>query len=206
MADDPLPDFDQLLKVFDEAWQGDARAPIQFGKEETAASLRELAGRMLGAFLGSNTCDPGGTILGIEEEIRTEYLPGIPDLLARVDLIFLTDDALVIRDFKTARSRWTASKLADAAVQLVLYSDLALPMAQAYGDRPVRLEFVVLAKTKSPQVEVLTVEPDRQALVRLRRVIEQVWAAMRAGHVYPNPSVMNCSSCPFQRACRDWCD
>ncbi|HKQ50405.1 MAG TPA: PD-(D/E)XK nuclease family protein [Phycisphaerae bacterium] len=206
LAGEPVPDRDRLMTVFEEAWRKNANAPIHFGKDDSAGSLNDLAGRMVSAFLESSSCDPGGTVLGIEEEIRTEYLPGVPDLLARVDLIILTDDALVIRDFKTARSRWTAAKLAEAAVQLVLYGDLALPMAQAFGDRPVRLEFVVLTKTKSPQVEVLPVEADAASLVRLRRIIERVWAAMQAGHVYPNPSALNCSSCPFQRACREWCD
>ena len=161
---------------------------------------------MLTAFLDSGLIHLEGAILGVEEEIRSPYIPDVPDLLARVDLIILTEDALVIRDFKTSRSSWNEAKVAEAAPQLVLYGDLAAPLAEEYGARPVRLEFCVLTKTLSPQVEVFAVESEVGPLARSRRIIEQVWAAMRAGHIYPNPSALNCSACPFQRACRDWCD
>jgi putative RecB family exonuclease len=206
MADEPLPTLDRLLEVFDEAWQADAKAPIQFGKGETAESLRSLASKMLAAFLESDASEPRGTVLGIEEEIRSLYIPEVPDLLARIDLITLTGEALVIRDFKTARNRWTADKAAESAAQLVLYGDLAAPIAEAYGDRPVRMEFVVLTKTQSPRVEVFPVKGDAGQLARSRRVIARVWQAMQAGHIYPNPTPLNCSYCPFQRACRNWCD
>lgn len=206
LEDAPVPGLDALLETFDEAWHSSARAPIQFGKSETAESLRRLAGRMLKAFLDSNLISQGCTILAIEEEVRASYIPNVPDLLARVDLIFLTEEALVIRDFKTSRSSWTEAKVAEAAPQLVLYGDLAVPLAQAYGDRPVRLEFCVLTKTQRPQVEVFSVESNADPLRRTRRIIERVWSAMQGGHLYPNPTPQNCSSCPFQRACRDWCD
>jgi hypothetical protein len=48
---------------------------------------------------------PRGKILGVEEELRGRLVAGCPDLLARIDLLVETDDALVITDFKTARSR-----------------------------------------------------------------------------------------------------
>jgi len=40
------------------------------------------------------------TVIGIEEELRGELIPGVPDLLARIDLLTTTSDALVITDFK----------------------------------------------------------------------------------------------------------
>ena len=72
------------------------------------------------------------------------------------------------------------------------------------GDLPVRLEFVVLTKTKDPVIETWPVEIDPHAIGRTKLVIRRVWAAMQAGIVYPNPSAMNCTGCPYQRACREW--
>ena len=55
------------------------------------------------------------------------------------------------RDFKTARSRWSAGKLDCSADQLLIYHELAKPLA---GGKPLRLEFAVLTKTQQPAVEL----------------------------------------------------
>lgn len=195
---------DELLAAFDAAWQPQAAVPIQFSSKEDADSLRDQAARMIGAFLESEFAQPAGTILAVDDEFRGMVLPDTPDLLARVDLVLLTEEALVIRDYKTARARWDAAKVAEAAGQLLLYGELARMHLAEGDDRPIRLEFVVVTKTKTPTVERHVVPPDEQAQARTRRVIRQVWQAMAAGHIYPNPSPLNCAGCPFQQACRNW--
>jgi putative RecB family exonuclease len=206
MAGEEAPGLEQLVRVFDRAWKADALAPVRFGKDESLDSLRELAGRMLAAFLQSEAAVVNGAIVAVEEEIRATYIDGVPDLLARIDLVVLTEDGVVVRDFKTSRTAWGADKLAEAAPQLLLYGDLSAPIADAFGGRPVKMEYVVVTKAKAPVVETLPVEPDAHRLTQGRRIIERVWESMKAGHVYPNPSPLNCSGCPFQRACRAWCD
>ncbi len=198
------PSGEELLCGYDQAWQADAALPVRYGKGESARSLRATASRVLAAFAGSPHALPGGEILGVEEELRRPVLPGLPDLLARLDLIMRTDSALVIRDFKTARSRWTEANVTEAAPQLLLYGELARPLAEECGDLSVRLEFVVLTKTRSPGIAVHPVELDPHQLGRIQRIMIQVWQAMQTGHVYPNPSAMNCATCPFQQACRAW--
>jgi putative RecB family exonuclease len=205
LAGEPRPTLDTLLAAYGNAWAVQARTPLQFGKSETAESLRRLAGRLLGAFQASDLASADGEIIGVEEQLRYELIPGLPDLLARVDLIVRTADALLIRDFKTARARWNGAQLARSAPQLLIYGELATPLAEEFGDLPVKLEFVVLTKTQSPAVGVHPVEFDAHSLGRTRRVIQRVWSAMQTGHVYPNPSPMNCSACSFRRACRAWC-
>ena len=103
------PSLDQLLDVFQEAWRGRATdyEDIRFGKGEDHNSLSALADRMLTAFRESPAVTSDDTVIGIEEELRGELIPGVPDLLARIDLLTTTSDALVITDFKTARSRWS---------------------------------------------------------------------------------------------------
>jgi hypothetical protein len=40
----------------------------------------------------------------VEESLRGAVIPGLPDMLCKVDLIVETQDALAIRDWKTSRS------------------------------------------------------------------------------------------------------
>ncbi len=198
------PSPDELLVAFQQAWQAEVARPVQYAQGETVQSLHELAGRLLATFAASPHAIPDGEILGVEEELRRQVIPGLPDVLARIDLIVRTDDALVLRDFKTARSRWSAANQAESASQLLLYREVARPLAEEFGDLPIRLEFVVLTKTKRPAVDTHSVEFDPHALGRTQRVLARVWQAMQAGHVYPNPSAMNCATCPFPQACRAW--
>ena len=78
---------------------------LSFGPVEDHNSLSSLADRMLTAFRSTPAAQSNATVIGIEEELRGELIPGVPDLLARIDLLTTTSDALVITDFKTARSR-----------------------------------------------------------------------------------------------------
>jgi hypothetical protein len=101
----PAPDIGTLLDVYQDACDARDGAQVIFGKEESHISYQQLAERMLRAFQNSEAAQPGGTIIGIEEEFRGELVPGLPDLLARVDLLVDAGDALVITDFKTSKSR-----------------------------------------------------------------------------------------------------
>jgi RecB family exonuclease len=201
---EPL-DVDDLLAAYEQAWAEHTGPEVDFGPTETAASFQVLAEQMFAAFLNAPEAQAdGGEILGVEEELRGRILPELPDLLARMDLLVQTEDALVIRDFKTARSRWNDAKVQEYAPQLLLYGELATPLAEELGAVPIRLEFVVLTKTKQPTVEIHPVPIDPFLLGRTQRTAGHIWQAMQAGHVYPNPSALYCAGCPFQQACRDW--
>ena len=100
------PSSEELLVAFQQAWQAEAARLVQYAQGETIKSLHDLAGRVPAAFAASPHAIPDGEILGVEEELRRHVMPGLPDVLARIDLTVRTDDALVLRDFKTARSRW----------------------------------------------------------------------------------------------------
>lgn len=204
MAGEDQPDVERLMEEFSAAWDLEARAPIAFGKGETPGSLRDLAHNILAVFHESEWSQTEGTILGVEEEVRSTRSSEIPDLLARLDLVMLQDDRLVIRDFKTSRSAWTSEKAEESAAQLRLYGDLAGDLAESMGATDIALEFVVVTKTRSPRIERHAIEPQVTQVDRLFRTMECIWRSMRAGHVYPVPSAMNCGMCPFQHACREW--
>ena len=67
-----------------------------------------------------------------------------------------------------------------------------------------KLSFVVLTKTKSPDIAVHEVTFDAEMLNRTLRIIEHVWKSILSENFYPVPSLMNCSSCPYRQRCTTW--
>ncbi len=202
LAGNPAPDHDTLLDAFWESWRGrDQEASIRFSKAEDINTIGQLADRVLLAFRQSDLSEPRGRIIGVEEQLRGELIPSMPDLLARIDLLVITNDALVITDFKTSRSRWKVGQAQDQAEQLLLYSELARQLAPG---KELRLEFAVVTKAKTPIAERHRVEIDRPRINRTKHMVQHVWSAIKAEHFYPAPSPMNCPSCPFRQPCRYW--
>ncbi len=120
----PPPSPDELFAAYKAAWHEHDEKTVQFGKTDDRESLDDLARRMIAAFQASPLATPAGTIVGIEEELTGELIPGVPDLLARIDLLVDDGDGLVLTDFKTARSNWSDEHVRDAAGQLLLYHEL----------------------------------------------------------------------------------
>ena len=195
----PVPSLEKLLAAYDVEWQGVDPAWVHWGKE-SVDSLRDMASRMLTAFQASPAAHPVGRVLALEEEVRAPLIAGTPDLLGRIDLALETYDSLNIVDFKTSRSRWSAEQVAESSGQLLLYSQLAGDLAS----KPVQLSFVVLTKTKTPDVSVHDVPFDDRLLERTLNIIEHVWKSITAGNFYPVPTVMNCPSCPYRKRCAAW--
>jgi putative RecB family exonuclease len=194
-------DLRTLLAAYDAAWSPYDVQDVRYGHTETRTTLDALASRVLAAFLESDLSQPAGTILGIEEELTGTLVAGVPDLLARVDLIVDEGDAVVLTDLKTARSAWSADQVRSSAVQLLLYHELARPLADG---RPLRVQFAVLTKTKTPEVLTYPVDVDPRQIERTKRVVERVWRGIESQHFYPRPSPIECPSCPFRRACEAW--
>ena len=194
------PGVEELLAEYKLGWQ-DHSAPIRFAKGEDASSYDALAERMLRTFANGDLAAPAGRILAVEETLRGELIPGLPDLLGRVDLITEEPDALVISDWKTSRSRYSADQVEDSGEQLLLYSELARSFAP--GKR-LRLEFAVLTKTKDVALDRHILPADPLRIARTKRVVERVFRSIEAGHFYPVPSPMNCGGCAHRDACRKW--
>ncbi len=193
--------LDTLLAEFQTGWEEQADDTISYPKSESRDSFGHLADRMLRAFLDSEVSRPIGRIIGIEEELRGPLIAGVPDLLARLDLLFESDDAITISDFKTSRSSWSDQHAEDAAEQLLLYGEL---VRRLLPHKPLRLEFLVATKTKEVSITRHAIPFDQRRLDRTKRVIERVWRAIAAGHFFPSPSPMNCPTCPFRAPCRQW--
>lgn len=198
---EPRRDLDVLLDAYQVAWKENEGQTILFGASETRDSLGQLADRLLWAFLESDLASPDGVIVGVEEELRGVIVPGCPDLLAYVDLIIETEDAVVVTDYKTSRSNWNDDKVEQAAPQLLLYGELVQTISPS---KPVRLQFAVLPKIKSPTVTLHEVASDPAQVQRTKTVVQKVWHAIQGKHFYPSPSALNCPTCPFQAPCRAW--
>ncbi len=171
------------------------------GSKETRVTLDVLASKMLTAFLNSPAASVQGRVLGVEEEIRGMLVEGVPDLYGRVDLLTEDTDTLVITDIKTSRGKWSAEQVEDSGEQLLLYSHLASEIAPA---KKLQTRFLVLTKTREPQIESHTREVEPAAVKRTLAGVERVWRAIESGVFYPAPSVMSCSSCGYRAACRAW--
>lgn len=200
MEGEEKPLIDQLHEVFRDAWKS-RQSDMLLSLDGDHASFDQLALRSLQAFLDSPASTPEGTVLGVEEEIRESIIDGCPDILARLDLIVDMGHSVLVTDFKTARSRWNADQIEASSEQLLLYGELVRRMQP---DRPVRLQYAVITKTKSPAVDVITVNSSPELVARTLGGIERVWRAIESRHFYPAPSVMNCPSCSYRKACRDW--
>lgn len=201
MAEQGIPDRDTLLDVFHTAWAEKADRPVIFPKKDTFDSLCGLADRIFVAFQATDFAKPSGRILGIEEELRGELVPGVPDLLARVDLIVDTPESLVITDLKTAARSWGEGQVEDASPQLLLYAEMARDLAP---DKPITLQFAVFTKTKTPSFTVHSIAHEPARVQRTKVVVERVWTAIQRGVFYPNPSPIHCPGCAYRKACAAW--
>lgn len=202
-ADNP-PDVDSLMMTYREAWEGEAGdTPIQFSRTDTAESLAETAQRIFEQFLGSEHAQPAGEIVGIEESLNIRLADDIPSLAARVDLITKEGNELVVTDYKTARSMWSQATAEEHADQLTLYSQAAAPVAEELGTK-IRVQFIVLTKAKTPKIEAIRVPVSVDRVDRTKLVVRRVFRAMQARIVYPSPSQMNCTGCPFRQRCERW--
>jgi putative RecB family exonuclease len=155
---------------------------------------------MIGAFLVSPLASPRGMILGIEEELRVQLDPDLPDLLAKVDLVTKTDGSLHVVDFKTSRSKWNQQEAEESAEQLLLYRTTVKRMSE-HLDVSVKLHFAIITKAKKPVVLLIPVEVDENRIAGLKESVGQIWQAIQAGNFYPNPTPQNCVTCPFRSRC-----
>lgn len=200
LAEGTPPALDDLMDAFRSSWKSESDG-ITYGKGDSSESLHALAVKMLRVFQKSDLASPPGQIVAIEEELLGEISPDCPPLLARLDLVVECEDAVTITDFKTSRSRWSHEQAEDSATQLLIYRELA---GSLVGDKPVRLQFGVLTKTKEPSVEIHSVADNPRQVDRVRRIIERVWEAIQSENFYPAPSPMQCSGCGYRKTCRAW--
>ena len=204
LAADPITAVEPLMAVYRQRWTEEVGdLPVQYGRGDDADTLASTAEQMLQAYLASPESKPTGTTIGVEEAIRFTLNQQLPEVLAKIDHLSITDGHLVVTDFKTTRSMWSNDTADDHADQLHLYGSGVQAIA-AELNLPVRLRFVVLTKAKTPKIESININVDPSRVARSTRVFLNVSQAIRSGITYPSPSPMNCSGCPHQQRCDKW--
>ena len=166
----PLPDLDELVTQFWTEWKDrtEDSAEVKFSKRESDVdAVGQLASRMLASFLESPHRNTDGVIIGIEERMSEKVLKGCRPLLGIVDLVFQSENRLVVRDYKTAARKWNQGNAESNAGQLELYGELVKKLVP---NRELSFEFIVLTKTKSPVVERFTVESSRRRIERTKLI------------------------------------
>ena len=193
---------DQLIEVFRGSWAEEAAdAVIRYPKQEDQQSQLALGERMLAAFHASVLASPPGDLIAIEETVTGLLHPDMPDLLARVDVVWQNDTGLHLMDLKTSKSRWSDAKVQDNADQLRLYRPLAHDLDPA---QPLHLHFGVVTKAKSPATQLLDLPPeveDGESSSSIVDMMLPVWDAMKAGVDFTSPSPMSCSTCGYKSHC-----
>ena len=183
---------EDLVAAYRAAWDS-SELPVKLKEGESAADLQEKAGQMLAAYIASpNTT---GEVIAVEEPFRIQ-LPGeLPAVEGRIDLVERSaDGGLVLTDFKTA-----ASKAEPEPAQLVLYRE-ALRALDYPGGQDAKVRFVVLVKTKTPQVIVYEPELEQSSVGKLTSLYEAVWRDIERGVSFPIPG-WQCADCAWQQAC-----
>lgn len=200
-----LPRPVDLVKVFTACLDEQAAAtPIKFGEKEDRDLVIEMAKRMLTAW--TVWPRPRARIVAVEHEFRVPLADWLPPLIGRIDLVEMEDGGqgtvVNVIDIKSSRNRWSADDLVQHAGQLALYRAGIAELTRELG-LPVRLGFEVVTKAKSPIVERLYLEDGGESLERQVRTATLVLEAVERGIYMPSRG-WQCSSCPFQEACKGW--
>lgn len=200
------PDLSDMLQVFTATWQSEPR-PIRYGKTENRESLFSRADAMLRAVLAD--MQPSH-VIALEEPFQFRIDPLLPPIHGRIDLVEIGTDAsgqkeLRLVDWKTS-SRKPSSIEATGTDQLILYH-MAMKHSHRFSeyDLPVRLQYRIVTKTKTPEVVRQALDPCPLLQAGVAEKVRRIHSAIQAGAIYPNPGWM-CSGCPYADECARWPD
>ncbi|KXB07560.1 hypothetical protein AKJ51_01050 [candidate division MSBL1 archaeon SCGC-AAA382A20] len=112
-----------------------------------------------------------------------------------MNLLEKTEDGnQILTDFKTVSSR-----RAQDEGQLLLYREALRATGYTDADN-IQLRCVVLLKTKEPDIDVQTFDPDDSKLKKLMSLYKESWKAIQDGVYYPTPG-WQCQSCQWSHVC-----
>jgi hypothetical protein len=199
-----VPEEAALIQAFESGWAEETKdgPPVQYGKDESAESLRELATRMLEALRqGLLQESPGGTIIAIEHAERFRLLEDVPPIEMRLDLLEVRGEELLVTDLKTSRCAWNERKVREQLPQIVLYAHGLLPLAEDLNVKRIVPRLLVVTKSRKPQVQVLEPLASASDARRLKERVVEAWAAIQAG-IFVKHDSWACGGCPYRTHCR----
>lgn len=201
IAGEMIPAIPALLAAHDKEWSDASQngPEIVFANKESAATLRELAQRMLEAYR-EHVVSERGEVIGIEHEALFRMLSDAPPLKARIDLLEKMNGDLTVTDFKTSRSRWSESKIRESVPQLIVYARAAMPILRELGAKRIRTRFVVLIKARRPVVQIVEPQATTDDEVRLKTLVAETWHAIKQ-NAFLRREGWQCAQCSFAQRC-----
>jgi CRISPR/Cas system-associated exonuclease Cas4 (RecB family) len=200
-SNEPIP-AGHVQETFLSAWQAsEDRQPIQFKDKENRDDVLAQGLGLLELYMQET---PPQDIVAIEEPMMVPLFTSAGEclekpLMAVLDLLHRDEHGLVVSEYKTSGRRYSELET-EMMLQATTY---AHAVQQRYDEKP-GVRYVVLVKTKKPQVQYLeTVRTDAD-INRLGDIVHAIERAIQAEAFYPVESTMNCSGCPFYRQCREW--
>jgi len=199
----PIPEVEELLTAYDESWsEGIERGrQVLFANGEDAATLRDLAGRMLSAYRAHLNGEEKAQTIGVEHAVRFRLLSDAPPVETRLDLVELRGTELVVTDIKTSRSRWGDDKARENLPQLILYSFAASGITRELGATRLVPRFVVITKGKSPIVQVVTPKASQADADRAKELLADCWQSIKHAGAFVRREGWQCKQCPFRTRC-----
>jgi hypothetical protein len=193
-----------IHNAFLEAWTfSENECPIQYRDREDRDTLLALGVTLVDLYLQE---PPPEGIVAVEETLVVPLCNSHGDYLERplvavLDLLHRGSEGLTVTEFKTSGRKFNELET-ESALQASCY---AQAVQERYGE-PASIRYTVLVKTKTPAIQHLDTARSDSDLGRLGDLVQTVERAIKAEAFYPVESPMNCSGCPYYRACREWRD
>ena len=184
--------LDELCGVFQHCWQREA-LPVKLKAGESDKSFGAKAKKLLEFFL-SNPCSVGDP-LAVEEPFRLQFSEDLPPVWGVIDLVEVGGDgSLVLTDYKTAGARSQPEP-----DQLILYRKAVLQLDYP-GNGDVMARYVVLLKTREPDITVFKPEIGPVDFEKLSQLYMAVWEDIQRGCSFPKPG-WQCRDCQWRKHC-----
>ncbi len=183
---------EQLWQAFRKRW-GAEEGPVRFKRGESARSLQAKARKLLEFYAAHPGCS--GKVMAVEEPFRLQLSEALPPVWGIIDLVEMGPEGrLVLTDFKTAASRTEPDP-----DQLILYRQ-ALKALEYPGNGEVSARYVVLLKTREPDMVVFEPEIGPADSQRLRKLYSVVWQDIGRGCSFPRLGWW-CRDCQWRGHC-----
>ena len=139
------------------------------------------------------------TVKAVAESFKVE-VPGLhKPLIGEFDLVMADGGDEAVCDWKTASSKWPASK-ADHDLQATAF---CYAYKAIHGRSPL-FRFDVYTKAKQPTLNQYYTVRTQDELDRFAYLASKIERSVEAGIFYPNESCMNCAECPYRERCKKW--
>ena len=176
----------------------DKEVPIRFDDRADSGAVIDQGIALLTVFH-----EKAGTpeVLAVEQPFSVDLVdPATGEvmdlcLVGAFDLVVREDGGPVIVEHKTAARKYTRDQLAwDLQPSVYAYA------AREMGMGPVGLRYQILVKTRTPAVEISSVERTDAHITEMLETVTAVLRGIEAGVFYRNRG-WQCSDCPFAYRC-----